>query len=173
MTRLDGFIRRLHAQVACLDAARSLVAPLSGAIYELGLGNGRTYDHLRALFPDRTIVVFESDSDAVNEYAISQGKGILLCLGDVEVTLADRSLTVPSPVALVHNDLGDWDHDAQLARTARIVPLLVPRLATGAIFVSNVPLDAEHLVKLNLPLGVRPDKYHMYRHQPISIGARE
>ncbi len=172
MTRLDGFIRRLHAQVTCLNAARTLVAPLPGAIYELGLGNGRTYDHLRAIFPDRIIVVFESDSKAANEYATSKGKGILLCLGDVEVTLAERSLVLPSPVALVHNDLGDWNHDAQVARSARIVPLLAPHLASGAIFVSNVPLDAEHLVKLNVPLGIRPDKYHMYRHQPISTGAR-
>ncbi len=31
----------------------------AGPILEVGLGNGRTYDHLRDLFPRRDIYVFE------------------------------------------------------------------------------------------------------------------
>ena len=59
MSRLDSFIRRLEAQRACLDRAAALVAGLAGPVLELGLGNGRTYDHLRALLPGRDIFVFE------------------------------------------------------------------------------------------------------------------
>src|SRR6202022_2543720 len=47
VSRLDSFIRRLKAQRACLDLAAGLVRGLDGEILELGLGNGRTYDHLR------------------------------------------------------------------------------------------------------------------------------
>ena len=55
MSRLDSFIRRLVAQRACLDHAAQLIGGLDGAVLELGLGNGRTYDHLRSLFPGREI----------------------------------------------------------------------------------------------------------------------
>ena len=59
MSRLDSFIRRLEAQRACLNMAASLVRGVDGAVLELGLGNGRTYDHLRQLFPERDIFVCE------------------------------------------------------------------------------------------------------------------
>ena len=53
MSRLDSFIRRLEAQRACLNRAADTIRGIDGIVLELGLGNGRTYDHLRALFPDR------------------------------------------------------------------------------------------------------------------------
>ncbi len=59
MSRLDSFIRRLEAQRACLEYAVGLVRELPGPVLELGLGNGRTYDHLRQLCPEREIHVFE------------------------------------------------------------------------------------------------------------------
>ena len=59
MSRLDSFIRRLEAQRACLDHAAELIGGLDGVVLELGLGNGRTYDHLRSLFPGREIYVCE------------------------------------------------------------------------------------------------------------------
>ena len=52
MSRLDSFIRRLEAQRACLDRAAELIRDIDGHVLELGLGNGRTYDHLRGLFPE-------------------------------------------------------------------------------------------------------------------------
>ena len=59
MSRLDSFIARMQAQRDCLNALKPLIDPLPGPILEVGLGNGRTYDHLRQLFPDRDIYVFE------------------------------------------------------------------------------------------------------------------
>ena len=59
MSRLDSFIRRLEAQRACLDATPGWIKGIVGPILELGLGNGRTYDHLRGLHPGREIFVFE------------------------------------------------------------------------------------------------------------------
>ena len=59
MSRLDSFIRRLEAQRACLNRAAALISGIDGIVLELGLGNGRTYDHLRELFPDRDIYVCE------------------------------------------------------------------------------------------------------------------
>jgi hypothetical protein len=59
MSRLDSFIRRVQAQRACLDRAAELIADVPGPVLELGLGNGRTYDHLREQLPARRIFVFE------------------------------------------------------------------------------------------------------------------
>ena len=57
MTRLDAAIRRLQAQRMCLDAAVAQIAGKPGIVLELGLGNGRSYDHLRTALPDRQIFV--------------------------------------------------------------------------------------------------------------------
>ncbi len=59
MSRLDSFIRRLEAQRACLAVAAEMIGDLEGPVFELGLGNGRTYDHLRELLPGREIFVCE------------------------------------------------------------------------------------------------------------------
>ncbi|MFN9941622.1 MAG: class I SAM-dependent methyltransferase, partial [bacterium] len=60
MSRLESFIRRLEAQRRCLDWAAQAIAGYPGAVLELGLGNGRTYDHLRdRLGPARAIYAFD------------------------------------------------------------------------------------------------------------------
>jgi hypothetical protein len=59
VSRLDSAIRRLEAQRACLDHAVALIADLDGIVLELGLGNGRTFDHLRERLPGREVYVFE------------------------------------------------------------------------------------------------------------------
>ena len=52
-------IPRLEAQRTCLESAIGWVATFPGPYLELGLGNGRTFDHLRQTAPDRDIFVFE------------------------------------------------------------------------------------------------------------------
>ncbi|MCB1834059.1 MAG: hypothetical protein KDH19_11595, partial [Geminicoccaceae bacterium] len=64
MSRLDSFIRRLTAQKACLEQCASEIGPMTGVIVELGLGNGRTFDHLREILPDREIFVLEREPRA-------------------------------------------------------------------------------------------------------------
>ena len=68
MSRLDSFIRRLEAQRACLNQAALAIAALPGPVLELGLGNGRTYDHLRELLPGREIFVFEREPPVSPEF---------------------------------------------------------------------------------------------------------
>ena len=65
MSLLDSKIRRVKAQRACLNHAVAMTHAMSGPILELGLGNGRTYDHLRRLLAmeglGREIFVFERE----------------------------------------------------------------------------------------------------------------
>ena len=101
MSRLDSFIRRLEAQRACLDRAAELIAGLDGVVLELGLGNGRTYDHLRELFPDRDIYVCERQV-AAHPDCIPPADRLLL--GDMFETLAGgaraaRRPRSPSPIS--------------------------------------------------------------------------
>ena len=49
MSRLDSFIRRVTAQRDCLNRVAEIIEYHEGLILEMGLGNGRTYDHLREL----------------------------------------------------------------------------------------------------------------------------
>src|SRR4051812_32560738 len=60
MSRLDSFIGRMTAQRDILNHihAKGMLIE-EGAVLEIGLGNGRTYSHLRELFPERRIVVFD------------------------------------------------------------------------------------------------------------------
>ena len=53
MSRLDSFIRRLAGAARRLELAVGLIGDLPGPVLELGLGNGRTYDHLRENITDR------------------------------------------------------------------------------------------------------------------------
>src|SRR5215472_16370626 len=59
MSRLDSMIRRLMIQRASLDWAMTRIAALPGPVLEFGLGNGRSYDHLREHLPNREIYVFD------------------------------------------------------------------------------------------------------------------
>jgi hypothetical protein len=59
VSRLDSFIRRMQAQRDCLNVAAALIADVPGAVFDLGLGNGRTFDYLREILPDREIFVFD------------------------------------------------------------------------------------------------------------------
>ena len=59
MSRLDSAIARLKAQRVCLGVAAEMLSELPGHVLELGLGNGRTYDHIRGLMPERKIYVFD------------------------------------------------------------------------------------------------------------------
>ena len=92
MTRLDSAIRRLQAQRACLDRAAELVQDTPGPVLELGLGNGRTYDHLRARLAGRDIFVFERAPAA---HPDSMPPADRLILGNILETLAPCSAARP------------------------------------------------------------------------------
>ena len=158
MTRLDSAIRRLTAQRACLDRAAALVEGVPGPVLELGLGNGRTYDHLRARLPDRDIFVFERAPAAHPDCTPPEDR---LITGDFLDTLPHVQL--PAPAALVHADIGTGDKQASLALASALAPLL-PRLTTpGAILASDQPMPLPGWTEEPLPEGVAAGRYRLYR----------
>jgi S-adenosyl-L-methionine methyltransferase len=160
MSRLDSFIRRLEAQRACLDEAAGRIRGVAGVVLELGLGNGRTYDHLRCLFPDRDIYVCER---RVAAHPLCVPPPERLILGDLRETLPAAQVPLGGRVALAHLDVGTADEAANQALAAELAPSLVALLAPGAVLASDPPLAAVALEALPLPAGVAPGRYHLYR----------
>jgi len=160
VSRLDSFIRRLEAQRACLNHAAALIAGLDGAVLELGLGNGRTYDHLRSLFPSREIYVCERQIAAHPDCVPPPER---LILGDMRETLPASLARLGGRVALAHLDVGTGDAAANRILAAELLPLVLPLLCIGGVLVSDPPLDCTDLETLPLPDGIAPGRYHLYR----------
>ena len=168
MSRLDSFIRRLEAQRACLKLAAELVRGLDGPVLELGLGNGRTYDHLRQLFPERDIFVCERHL-AAHPGCVPPGEFLLL--GDMRETLPAARAWLADRVALAHLDPGTGDVAASQALAATLALLILPLLRPGAVLVSEPAIDCPGLAALALPEGVMPGRYHLYRRISCRLSA--
>src|SRR6201992_2268993 len=115
MSRLDSFISRMQAQRDCLNFLKPVIDALPGPIFEVGLGNGRTYDHLRMLFPGRDIYVFERKVAAHPDCSPPDDR---LSLGDADKTIPQAARQLGASAALIHTDLGTGDHAANMAMGA-------------------------------------------------------
>ena len=163
MSRLDSFIRRLEAQRACLDRAAELIRGLDGFVLELGLGNGRTYDHLRSLFPDRAIYVCERQV-AAHPDCVPPPE--MLILGDMRETLAAARGWLGGRVALAHFDAGTGDASANHGLAMQLTPRIVPLLCAGAVLAADPAIDCPDQAPLPMPPGIAPGRYHLYRRRP-------
>lgn len=160
MSRLDINIGRLEAQRACLNFAAEEIRDLPGPALELGLGNGRTYDHLRELMPAREIFVFERDV-AAHPDCIPDAEHLFR--GDFRDTLAGAGERFNGRVAMVHADIGsaNIEQDARLPAfvTAHLPGLLQP----GGIVASDRDVEFEGARHLALPEGVVPGVYYLFQ----------
>jgi S-adenosyl-L-methionine methyltransferase len=160
MSRLDIFIDRMVSQRACLNHAMRATAELGGPVFELGLGNGRTYDHLREIAGGREVHVFERE---VASNPASTPPPERTILGDVMETLP-RALTRFGPTAsLIHADLGGHNLDKNDIFARRISPLIAPMLAPGGLMVSSDRMYFEGLAEIALPVGAVPGRCFIYR----------
>lgn len=160
MSRLDSFIRRMQAQRTCLDAAAAMIDDVPGAVLELGLGNGRTYDHLREILPGRDIYVFDRRVKAHPDCIPPDDH---LFLGEVTDTLPMAAAKLGPSVALIHTDLGTGEVEANAALAASVGPLLAPLLCRGGVCVANHALSVPGWVPLPEPQGVAPGRYYLYQ----------
>lgn len=162
MSRLDSFIRRLEAQRACLELAVGQIRDVPGPVLELGLGNGRTYDHLRTLLPGREIFVFDRQV-AAHPDCIPDGAHLIL--GDIRETLPKAQERWPGTVALVHSDVGTGEAARNAELAAWLAQVLPPLLAEGAWVIADQALAAAALRPQPPPEGVAAGRYFLYRHQ--------
>lgn len=160
MSRLDSFIGRVAAQRDCLNFIKPEVDALAGPIVEAGLGNGRTYDHLRELFPARDIYVFERQVMAHPECIPPADR---LVLGEIRETIPAMARRMGPVAALIHADMGSGDRAANDAMGRWLGPVLDQLVAPGGHVLCSQPLDVARWRRLPEPPGVAADRYYLYR----------
>jgi len=160
LSRLDSFIRRLEAQRACLDHAARLIADLPGNVLEFGLGNGRTYDHLRDRLPARDIYVFDRQVAAHPDCIPPTER---LFLGDFRDTLPKAIRQLGQATALANLDIGSGDEAASRALARIMTPQVLQLLRPGGILISDQPVEDAALEALPLPAGIKPGRYFLQR----------
>ena len=160
MSRLDSFIARMQAQRDCLNFLKPAIDRLHGPIFEVGLGNGRTYDHLRELFPVREIYVFERTVAAHPDCIPPDDR---LFLGEARESIARAANQLGAVAALIHTDLGTGDHAANTAMGRWLGPALDTLAAPGCLVLANQPLDVARWQRQPEPPGVPKDRYFLYR----------
>jgi hypothetical protein len=160
MSRLDSFIARMQAQRDCLNFLKPAVDALPGPILEVGLGNGRTYDHLRDLFPGRDIHVFERQVAAHPDCIPPANR---LFLGEARDSLRHAAQQLGATAALIHTDLGTGDHAANVAMGHWLGPALDALAARGGWILANQALDVARWQRQPEPPGVPRDRYFLYK----------
>jgi tRNA G46 methylase TrmB len=167
MTRLDSAIRRLTAQRDLLNWATEVIAP-TGLVLELGLGNGRTYDHLRSRLPGREIYAFERAPAAHPDCYPPEG---YLVVGDLFDTLPPFIERFGQGAALVHIDIGSGDEEANRTLAQRLSPLLEALLQPGGLLLADRAFHMPRCRNISSETGVPEGRYFVYRREPEAQAA--
>ncbi|XDA97664.1 class I SAM-dependent methyltransferase [Sulfitobacter sp. LCG007] len=157
MSRLESFRRRLTAQIEGLNWAADAIAGIEGDVLELGLGNGRTYDHLREHLPDRRIWVIDRQMQAHPD-CIPPKRDFLQ--GEADDILADLARG-PHRMALAHYDFGHGEPEVDRAEGARLAPLIAAVMVPGGLIVSQQPMGG--LPRIAGPGKTETERYFFYR----------
>ncbi|MFK7764982.1 MAG: class I SAM-dependent methyltransferase [Roseobacter sp.] len=160
MSRLDLFIDRMVSQRACLDHAVQLTTDQVGPVFELGLGNGRTYHHMLETISGRDVYVFER---AIASHPDSTPPNDKVLLGDVFDTLPQALERFGATASLIHADLGGHNAEKNDLFARRISPLIAPLLAVGGLMVSSDRMYFEGLTESALPQDAVPGRCFIYK----------
>ncbi|MCF6247084.1 MAG: class I SAM-dependent methyltransferase [Desulfobacula sp.] len=160
MSKLESFIRRMTAQRDCLNHAAQLIKNLPGIIFEFGLGNGRTYDHLRQIMPDRDIYVFDRKIACFPSCTPAKDH---MFVGEIIHNLPKAAKLFGKKVALIHFDLGTSDATDLKKTTNEIASLLNSMMLSGAIVISNSEVHVPGWIKISEPPGVKQGRYFLYQ----------
>ena len=160
MSRLDLFIDRMVSQRACLDHAARLTAKIEGPVYELGLGNGRTYHHMCQIIEPRDIWVFER---AIASHPDSTPPQDRVFLGDVFDTLPEAHEKFGPTARLIHADLGGHNAEKNVIFAQKVSPVIEPLLAPGGLMVSSDRMFFDALEEIDLPADAVPGRCFIYR----------
>lgn len=151
-SQLSRMIARLTTQRSHLDMAASHIRDLPGPILEIGLGKGRTYDHLRHLFPDRDIYAFDRSVHAPLRLRPDTEH---LFVGEFKDTLPNAAKQLP-PAALVHADFGSEDKQHDSAQALWLGPLIRDLVAIGGVVISDRELSVSNWVPVDGPASDWP-----------------
>jgi hypothetical protein len=150
-------LRRLTAQRDGLNWAAEQIADVPGDALDMGLGNGRTYDHLREILPQRRIWVIDRVLQC-HPSCVPPEKDFLQ--GEAEPML-QRLATEGHKIVLAHYDFGFGVKEKDVAEAAAMSPVIASVMAPGGIIVSGQPLVG--FEELDGPHGIPEGRYMFYR----------
>ena len=157
MSRLESMRRRLTAQIDGINWAANLIRDIPGDVLDMGLGNGRTYDHLRQEIPDRRIWVIDRILEC-HPSCVPPQEDFLQ--GEAEDMLK-RLLIGGHKIALAHYDFGYGVKDKDVAEGAALSPFIAAVMALGGLVLSQQPLVG--FEQISGPDTVDPERYLFYR----------
>jgi S-adenosyl-L-methionine methyltransferase len=160
ISRLERLLFRIDAQHKSLGWAFDEIEGLPGLVVELGLGHGRTYDHMRRHLPDRDIFVFDREIDC---FADCRPDDAHLVLGQLADTLPAARARFGGKAILVNSDVGTYDDGYNIAVAELVSQHLPPLLARGALVLSDLPLRLTGTQTVAPPAGARDDRFFIYR----------
>ncbi len=156
MSRLDSMLRRLTAQRDGLNWAASRIADKDGDVLDMGLGNGRTYDHLREILPNRRIWVMDR---VLQCHPDSTPPEQDFLQGEAEPML-ERLAREGHKMAMAHYDFGRGIKEEDVAEAARLSPLIAQVMQPGGLLISGQPLVG--FDQIEGPEIIAPDRYLFY-----------
>ncbi len=157
MSRLDSMLRRLTAQRDGLNWAATQIADMDGDVLDMGLGNGRTYDHLREILSGRRIWVMDR---VLQCHPDSTPPAEDFLKGEAEPML-ERLAETGRTIALAHYDFGRGIKAEDVAEAARLSPMIAKVMKPGALLISGQPLIG--FDQIQGPETIAPDRYLFYR----------
>jgi len=152
MSRLDSVIRRLTAQRDCLGWAIER-AP-EGPVLDIGLGNGRTYNHLCEIAPERDIWSIDR---AMKAHPSSIPPPHLYLEGEAVDMIAELAVRIGKTISLAHYDLGIGVPEKDRPLADAVGAILETVLAPGGLIVTNAKFDGFEM--LSTPDGVPEGRY--------------
>jgi hypothetical protein len=160
ISRLEQTHRRLQGQLLAFDYAFGVIEKMPGIVAELGLGHGRTFDHLRRRLPGREIYAFDHRDDA---YEDCRPDPACFIAGEITQTFPAFAQRHAGRIVLINTDIGSFDLERDARLAAVMSRLLPPAIAPGGIIMSDLALDAAGCERVELPPSEWPGQYYLYR----------
>lgn len=148
--------RRISAQIDGLNWALAQVKDTPGDTLELGLGNGRTYDHLREYGDGRRIWVVDRQLNCHHTCVPPQEDYLE---GEADAMM-QRLHQNGHRIALAHYELGIGVRPKDEEEAARLSPFLVQLMVPGGIIVSQQPIMG--VPQIGGPDTIAKDRYLFY-----------
>ena len=145
MSRLEDLISRFTAQKTHLDRAFSICHSQPGLALEVGLGSGRTFDHLRENLPDHQLFAFDYRVETHPGCEPSESQQVL---GDISKTLPKFANDHTNQAILIHLDIGTKKYKDDIERYKKFIPSVFSMLMKGGVLVSDRPVEHSHLKPL-------------------------
>lgn len=157
MSRLESMRRRLTAQIDGINWAAAQITGMAGDVLEMGLGNGRTYDHLRQEMPDRRIWVIDR---VLKPHPSCIPPAETFLEGEAEPMLK-RLRAEGRTMVLAHYDFGYGIKEKDVAEGAALSPHIAAVMSPGGLILSQQPLTGFR--QIAGPNTIDPERYLFYQ----------